>query len=159
MSRLHVAALVSIAGWLVGCDGGGGAAAGGKDAAGPNRSELPTCTLGATMADIEQKLFRGPKCMICHGRVTLFPTTLDLASEGLAARVVNKLGEANPDKGKCAGKPMLAKQDPLTGVFVEKVAVARPSCGDPMPQALPRLTDDEISCVKRWALMAALAAP
>jgi hypothetical protein len=157
MNRQHVAAVVWIAGWLVGCDGGGGGA--GKDTAGPISSELPSCALGANMADIEEKLFRGPQCMACHGRVTLFPTTLDLASEGLAARVVDKLAEANPDKGKCAGKPMLAKQDPFAGVFVEKVAVARPSCGDPMPQAMPRLTADEISCVKRWALLAALGAP
>ncbi len=124
-------------------------------ACGGEMNDPPNCSLGQTMADIEQKLFRGPKCFACHGRLTLFPTTLDLVTEGLAARVVDKLAETNPAKGKCAGKPMLPRADPLNGVFVEKVEAAKPSCGDPMPQNMPRLPADEIACVKRWAMLAA----
>jgi hypothetical protein len=157
MSRPAVAfAIISLAVVEAGCgegdDGGARPGDGGSDAA-------PACSLGRTMAEIEEKLFRSPKCLACHGRVTLFPTTLDLVSEGLAARVVDKAAETNPDKGKCAGKMLLPRGNPKSGVFVEKVAAAKPSCGDVMPQGLPRLSADEIACVELWAVLAAAATP
>lgn len=120
--------------------------------------ELPSCSLGCTMADIEQMLFK-PKCFACHGRVTLYPTTLDLESDGLAARVVDQPAEDDPDKGKCAGKILVPRQDPLGSFFVEKVESPTPSCGIAMPQNAPPLGDDEIACVKRWALLAAQGTP
>lgn len=120
--------------------------------------ELPSCSLGCTMADIEQVLFK-PKCVACHGRVTLYPTTLDLESDGLAARVVDQPAEDNPDKGKCAGKILVPRQDPLGSIFVEKVESLTPSCGIAMPQNAPPLGADEIACVKRWALLAAQGTP
>jgi hypothetical protein len=116
------------------------------------------CVLGSTMGDIETKLFQTQKCVLCHGKLSLFPTSLDLFSPNLAGRVVDKLGEANPMKGKCAGKVMVPRDNPTGGLFVEKVVEARPSCGDRMPQAMPPLSDDEITCVKAWVTMAAQAA-
>ncbi len=122
-------------------------------------SGLPPCSIGLAMADIEAKLFRGPKCMACHGRPGLFPTTLNLSADGLAARVIDKGGETDPNKGKCAGRIMVPRADPLGGIFIEKVQTAKPSCGDVMPQSMPMLTLDEISCVKRWVLLAVDATP
>ena len=126
----------------------------GSDPCAGSRTDLPVCSLGCTMADIEQKLFKS-KCPACHGRVTLYPTTLDLESDGLAARVVDQPAEVDPDKGKCAGKILVPRQDPLGGLFVEKVESPTPSCGIAMPQNAPLLGADEIACVKRWALLAA----
>jgi hypothetical protein len=123
---------------------------------------MPPCSLGPTMADIEVKLFQGMKCKTCHvltasGMHPLYPTNLDLGSPGLAERMVDKATEADPAKGKCAGRVLVPKNDPLGGIFVEKVE--RPSCGDRMPQALPALNPDEVSCVKRWAILAAKSVP
>lgn len=139
--------LVALLALLAGCGGGDGG--GPQDAA----DGLPACSLGTSMADIEQKLFKGPKCIRCHFRPGLFPTSLDLVSEGLAARVVGKPAETDPGKGKCAGRLLVDPNDPLSGVFVEKVS-PNPSCGDSMPQGETPLSADEISCVKRWTLMA-----
>jgi hypothetical protein len=123
---------------------------------------LPGCSLGLTMDEIEQKLLNGDKCRACHhltpsGTFPLYPTRLDLGSPGLAERMVDKSAEADPTKGKCAGRILVPKNDPLSGLFVEKVE--NPSCGDRMPQALPPLTPDEICCVKRWAILAAKSVP
>jgi hypothetical protein len=125
---------------------------------------LPPCSIGSTMDEIQQKLFAGDRCRTCHhltasGAFPLYPTRLDLGSPGLPERVVDKMAEADPAKGKCAGRILVPKNDPLGGLFVEKVVLAKPSCGDRMPQALPALKDDEVSCVKRWALLAAQSVP
>jgi len=123
---------------------------------------LPGCSMGTTMADIEEKLFRGMKCKTCHvltptGAHPLYPTNLEFSTPGLAERMVDKPTEADPGKGKCAGRVLVPKNDPLAGIFVEKVE--KPSCGDRMPQALPALNADEVSCVKRWAILAAKSVP
>jgi hypothetical protein len=123
---------------------------------------MPGCSLGLTMAEIEVKLFQGMKCKTCHvltptGMHPLYPTNLDLGSPGLAERMVDKPTESDPAKGKCAGRVLVPKNDPLGGIFVEKVE--RQSCGDRMPQALPALNADEVSCVKRWAILAAKSVP
>jgi hypothetical protein len=115
------------------------------------------CVLGSTMGDIESKLFQGQKCILCHGKLSLFPTSLDLASPNLASRVVDHQGEANPLKGMCAGKVLVPRDNPTAGLFVEKVTQAHPSCGDRMPQGMLPLSDDEIACVKAWVTMAAQA--
>ncbi len=124
--------------------------------------DLLTCTMSTSMAEIEQKLLVKPmgKCWPCHRQPTLFPTTFDLYKSGLAARVVDQTGALPKglDQGKCADKPLLPKATPLAGLFVEKVEQAMPSCGGPMPPpGLARLTADEISCIKRWAMLAAIA--
>ena len=123
---------------------------------------MPPCSLGPTMADIETKLFQGMKCKTCHvltptGMHPLYPTNLDLGSPGLAERMVDKPTESDPLKGKCRERVLVPKMDPLGGIFVEKVE--KPSCGDRMPQALPALSADEVSCVKRWAILAAKSIP
>jgi hypothetical protein len=123
---------------------------------------MPPCSLGLTMADIEQKLFLGMKCKTCHaltpsGAHPLYPTNLEFTTPGLAERMVDKMTEVDPAKGKCAGRVLVPKNDPLGGIFVEKVE--KPSCGDRMPQALPALNADEVSCVKRWAMLAAKSVP
>jgi hypothetical protein len=112
------------------------------------------CSLGS-MGLIEQRVFQGPKCLVCHIQPTLYPTTLDLRNPGLADRIVDRPAEANPDRGKCAGKILVPRDDPLGGLLVDKVAHDHPSCGDRMPQGLPALTPDEIACVKAWSVMAA----
>jgi hypothetical protein len=117
-----------------------------------------TCFLGDTMPLIEQKLFKGPKCLICHTRLTLFPTGFDLQSDNLASRVVDKMAaEMNPAKGKCAGHVLLPHDDPLGSLFVAKVSQTMPPCGDQMPQSMTPLSEDEITCVKAWATMAVQA--
>ena len=123
---------------------------------------MPPCSLGTTMPDIEEKLFRGMKCKTCHvltpsGAHPLYPTNLEFSTPGLAERMVDKMTEADPAKGKCAGRVLVPKNDPLSGIFVEKVE--KPTCGDRMPQALPALNADEVSCVKRWAILAAKSIP
>lgn len=124
---------------------------------------MPPCSLGPTMAEIEEKLFRGDKCRACHmltpsGGFPLVASRLDLGSPGLAERMVDKMAEAdNPNKGRCAGRILVPKNDPLKGLFVEKVEM--PTCGDRMPQLLPALKPDEVSCVKRWAVLAAQSVP
>jgi hypothetical protein len=123
---------------------------------------MPTCTLGSTMEEIQQNLFAGDKCRACHhltpsGAFPLYPTRLDLGSPGLPERMVDKMAEADPGKGKCSGRVLVPKNDPLGGLFVEKVVM--PTCGDRMPQALPALKPDEIACVKRWAMLAAQSVP
>lgn len=120
--------------------------------------DLPTCKSGNSMADIEKNVFQSMKCSSCHSKMTLFPTTMDTVSPGLAERVVGKKAESDPLKGKCADRDLLPKDDPTSGLFYEKVA-GKPACGDRMPQALAPLTPDEITCVKRWVLMAAKEAP
>jgi hypothetical protein len=123
---------------------------------------MPTCTIGSTMEEIQDKLFAGDKCRACHhltpsGAFPLYPTRLDLGSPGLPERMVDKMAEADSSKGKCAGRILVPKNDPLGGLFVEKVV--KPACGDRMPQALPMLSPDEIACVKRWAMLAAQSVP
>jgi hypothetical protein len=119
-----------------------------------------SCTLGNTMAAIEQTLFKGPRCLACHQRVTLYPTRLDLVSDGLANRVVDKLADAvNPMFGKCAGRTLVPRDNPTGGLFIEKLENPTQSCGDRMPQSMLPLTADEISCAKLWATLAAQAAP
>src|SRR2546421_4761629 len=93
-----------VAGW-----GGGSAAAVDAGSAG---DAGPACTLGNTMADVERQIFHSAKCFACHGRVSLYPTTLDLLSEGLAARVVDKPAASDPNKGKCAGRVLVPRDDP-----------------------------------------------
>jgi hypothetical protein len=118
----------------------------------------PHCTLGTTMAEIEAALFRGPKCMPCHSKATLYPTSLDLVSSGLAARVVDQPAAMdNPARGKCAGRILLPRSDPQGSLFVEKVEQAHPSCGDPMPQGMTMLSANEVACVKLWATLATAA--
>jgi hypothetical protein len=124
--------------------------------------QLPACSLGTSMADIEQKLFRGIKCSICHsltpsGMHPLYPTNLEFTSPNLAQRMVDQMSESDPTKGKCPNRILVPKNDPLSGLFVEKVV--KPTCGDRMPQAMPALNEDNISCVKRWAIMAAQSVP
>jgi hypothetical protein len=146
--RRGLAALAVLVELVVSCggsDGGGSVADGGANG----------CTLGSTMAEIESRLFRGPKCSLCHTKATLYPTSLDLVSDGLAARVVDQPASTDPAKGKCMGRVLVPRSDPLGGLFVEKVRTAAPqSCGDRMPQNLPALTPAEISCVELWAMLA-----
>jgi hypothetical protein len=128
---------------------------------------MPPCSLGLTMADIEEKLFRGNKCKTCHvltpsGARPLYPTNLEFSTPGLAERIVDKMSDTTDGKSRCGGKVLLPKNDPLGSLFVEKVttmAPEMPRCGERMPLALPRLNDDEISCVKRWAVLAVKSVP
>lgn len=140
------AALAGLALLIVSCGDGGGTAM--VEDAGANG-----CTLGSTMALVETGLFRGPKCALCHTKTTLYPTSLDLVSEGLAARVVDRPASTDPMTGKCMGRVLVPRSDPLSGLFVEKVR-AHPACGDRMPQNLPPLTPGEIACVELWAMLA-----
>src|SRR4051812_2719786 len=134
--------------------GAGGNGGGGGGGMGGNGGDLPACSLGTTTADIEKKLFQGTKCSTCHSKPTVFPTTMDTVSPGLADRVLDKMAETDAMKGKCSGRALAPKDDPASGLFYEKVS-QKPACGDRMPQSMPALSADEISCVKRWLLMVA----
>jgi hypothetical protein len=139
---------------LGGCDGGSAEAPAPPDPAPAAVVTIP-CSLGSTMAEIERKLFQGARCAVCHGPVPGVPTSLDLVSAGLAGRMVDQPAEANPARGRCAGRILVPRNDPTAGLLVEKVERRPTSCGVTMPDGLPRLTADEISCVKRWATLAA----
>src|SRR6185436_1279299 len=115
------------------------------------------------MDEIQQNFLSGDKCRACHhltpsGAFPLYPTRLDLGSPGLAERMVDKEAQADTNLGKCQGRILVPKNDPLNGVFVQKV-LENPPCGVRMPQGLPVLKPDEIACVKRWAMLAAASVP
>jgi hypothetical protein len=162
LSARSAASLVLIAFVLpiaAGCGSGAGDPATPADG---GAVELPACVLGPSMEEIEKKLFRSIRCSICHGRdetgaLPLQPTNLDLSSPGLAARMVDQPAEMDTHKGKCQGRILVPKDDPLGGLFVAKVV--NPPCGLRMPQDLPMLKPDEIACVKRWAILAARSVP
>jgi hypothetical protein len=137
--------LAALALLIVSCGGGG---------ATPEDAGAQGCPLGSTMGEIESKLFRGPKCALCHTKATLYPTSLDLVSEGLMARVVDRPASVDPMTGKCMGRVLVPSDNPLGGLFVQKVTEAHPSCGDRMPQNLPPLSAGEIACVELWATLA-----
>src|SRR5205814_7953945 len=93
-------------------------------------------SLGLSMDEIQQNLFAGDKCKSCHhltasGMYPLYPTRLDLGSPGLVDRMVDKMAVSDPNFGKCAGRILVPKNDPLHGLFVEKVEA--PTCGVRMP--------------------------
>jgi hypothetical protein len=138
----------------MGCDGSDEAASPTPPAAPAAVVTIP-CSLGSTMAEIEHKLFQSAKCAVCHGRLPGVPTSLDLVSDGLAGRLVDRPAEPSPARGRCAGRILVPSNDPTGGLLVEKVERRPTSCGVTMPDGLPRLTADEISCVKRWATLAA----
>jgi hypothetical protein len=150
--------VVPLALLLVACDGQTGAPV---PAPPPSADAAATpvaafaCSLGSTMAEIERRVFRAAKCAVCHSKIMTVPTSLDLVSDGLAGRMVDKRTESSPARGLCAGRVLVGRNDPLGGVLVEKVEKRVPSCGAPMPQGLPHLSEDEISCVKLWATLAA----
>jgi hypothetical protein len=64
--------------------------------------------------------------------------------------MVDKMAESDPTKGKCAGRVLVPKTDPLAASSSRRCR--SPTCGDRMPQALPMLKPDEIACVKLWAM-------
>jgi hypothetical protein len=152
LARVFVCAWPLTFALLSGCSSGGSDTADAGDG-------MPSCTLGSTMPEIEDKLLRGDKCKTCHtltsmGLHPLYPTNLEFTTPDIAARMVDKPSESDPFKGKCSGRILIPKDDPLNGLFVQKI-LTPPPCGDRMPQALPPLTANEASCLQRWAILAA----
>ncbi len=92
--------------------------------------------------DVPGQIFL-PHCgtAACHG--TNKPAQgLDLASPGLADRVVNKPGNG------CGG--VLANPSYPASSLLYKKLLAMPSCGARMPINAPPLGDAQIACVKAW---------
>jgi mono/diheme cytochrome c family protein len=95
------------------------------------------------------------KCTVCHGVGGAY-AGLDLSSAGLATRLV---GVAPPGGGSAApsmctgmGKIYLtAGSNPATGLLLEKIISANPSCGVRMPFGLAPLSASDIACVQSWS--------
>ena len=80
----------------------------------------------------------------CSGSICHSPgaTQIDLVSPGVDTRVANARGIG------CPG--LLADpSSPDTSLLYQKVA-GSPSCGGPMPQSGPPLTDSEVDCIGLW---------
>jgi hypothetical protein len=92
--------------------------------------------------DVEVDIFR-QTCATsgCHVAGTNAAAGLDLASPGVASRLVNK-------PSTCNGKLFLSGPD--EGYLLEKVSQELPDCGTRMP-ATGTLTDEELRCIRRWA--------
>ena len=67
---------------------------------------------------------------------------LDLASKGLAKRLVGVAAVGCPDK-------VLVEPASTDGYLMDKLADA-PACGDPMPPGNTRLTADELAAFRAW---------
>jgi hypothetical protein len=116
--------------------------------------ELPACSSGSTMAEIETNVFQ-PKCGACHGAVKIL-SKLDLVSPGVAARVLGAMTDST-STGQCQGRVLMAPGDPLGSLFVDKVANEKPACGARMPVGAVAVEQGVIDCVKRWAVLASEA--
>ena len=92
--------------------------------------------------DVEADIFR-QTCATsgCHVSGIDAAAGLDLASPGVASRLVNK-------PSSCNGKLFLS--GPEEGYLLEKVTQETPTCGTRMP-ATGSLTDEELRCIRLWA--------
>jgi hypothetical protein len=71
---------------------------------------------------------------------------LDLASDGVAARVVNVMASAS---GSCAGHVLADPGNPDESLLVTKLGDS-PPCGSHMPLTGTSFTDAQIECVRSW---------
>jgi hypothetical protein len=90
-----------------------------------------------------------PKCAGCHSATS--PTkNLDLATAGIAARMLNKVST-------CMNQPLIAGTltgTAPTGLLFKKLQGNVSGCGVQMPAGAPPLTPVEMACVNDWAVAA-----
>ena len=81
----------------------------------------------------------------------------DMKTTGWQNNLVGKMPRAGGAAGLSsvclnAGLPYLvAGRSPASGLFLDKLTMAKPPCGEQMPLIPPNLTPAEIDCVQRWA--------
>jgi hypothetical protein len=90
-----------------------------------------------------------PKCAGCHSATS--PTkNLDLATAGIAARMLNKVST-------CMNQPLIAGTligNAPTGLLFKKLQGNVDGCGVQMPAGAAPLTAVEMACVNDWAVAA-----
>jgi hypothetical protein len=111
---------------------------------------------GTVMAcDAPQMVFKA-SCALpgCHAANTPVGAGLDLASAGVAARLLGQGPSTNTAAGAActsAGKPYLvAGSNPATGLLMDKMETTKTTCGSTM-SALGQLTPTQLSCLSAWA--------
>jgi len=114
--------------------GGGGSSGGGMG--------------GSSGSDCQTAIFAA-NCVGCHGTLSQ-AVGLDLQSPNVGARLV---GIATGNGSSCPGANLLDKgSNPATGVFIQKVTMASPTCGgSSMPFGLPLLSASDQQCLTSWA--------
>jgi hypothetical protein len=109
----------------------------------------------AAACDAPQMVFAA-SCAIagCHAVNTAAGAGLDLASAGVAARLLGQGPSTNTAAGAAcasAGKPYLvAGSNPATGLLMDKMDAAKVACGTVM-SALGQLSPAQLTCLSAWA--------
>lgn len=78
---------------------------------------------------------------------------LDLVSPGVAGRLVDV-----PSTDDCAGALRIDSADPTASLLLDKLTET-PECGDPMPQVGPRVSGQDLACLREWVVATAAAGP
>ncbi|MBX3131364.1 MAG: hypothetical protein KF718_31895 [Polyangiaceae bacterium] len=118
-----------------------------------------TCPPGT---DVEKEIFApltssgktgGCASSLCHDADE--PAAgLDLITPGIAGRVLGTVSTGSINEGLCDGEVLVDPTDPESSLFIEKVTLKTPRCGDRMPLAAP-LSKANIDCVRQWVLQVA----
>ena len=125
----------------------------------PSSNSDTPADAGSTTCDLAgvQTLFGAKLCTIsgCHAS-TQPAAGLDLLSAGLADRLLNKGPTANagPLPSMCVGPNrnyLNGGSNPATGLLLDKVGTT-PPCGARMPSGGAPLNNNEMACLRSWAL-------
>ena len=110
---------------------------------------------GATPCDAPKMVFAA-SCAIpgCHGASSAGGAGLDLASGGVASRLLGQGPSTKVEAGALctdAGKPYLvAGSNPATGLLMDKMDPAKVTCGSAM-SLIGGLTATQLTCLSAWA--------
>jgi hypothetical protein len=110
---------------------------------------------GATACNAPQMVFAAG-CALpgCHAANTAGGAGLDLASAGVAGRLLGQGPSTNTGGGAvCAsvGKPYLvAGSNPATGLLMDKMDALKVTCGSTM-SLLGNLSSSQLACLSDWA--------
>ena len=110
---------------------------------------------GATACDAPKMVFTASCALTgCHAANSAGGAGLDLASAGVAGRLLGKGPSTNVSGGALcdsAGKPYLvAGSNPATGLLMDKMDAAKTTCGSTM-SVLGQLTASQLTCLSDWA--------
>ena len=108
-----------------------------------------------TACDAPQMVFAvGCALPGCHAANTAGGAGLDLASAGVAGRLLGQGPSTNTGAGAvCAsvGKPyLLAGSNPATGLLMDKMDALKVTCGSTM-SLLGNLNSSQLTCLSAWA--------
>jgi hypothetical protein len=110
---------------------------------------------GGTPCDAPQMVFAA-SCAVtgCHAANTAGGAGLDLASAGVAARLLGQGPSTNAPAGAVCtsvGKPYLVTgSNPATGLLMDKMDADKVTCGSTM-SVLGQLTASQLTCLSAWA--------